>query len=113
MSFYEESIKRLQAIEDGSYHSVSYAGKEQTPAVQTRKGTGVLKDDIVTCFKEAPNRVRSPKEVSDWLVANRNWSDDKNLRSRVSNLLRKIVKDDLENWLDKAGHGRYRLRAEA
>lgn len=116
---YQDSIKHLKAIEEGNYPQPTADEDDVTePAVRTRKSTGILRADIRACFLEAPALLRSPKEVTEWLVTKRSWPDTKNMGSRVSNLLRKIAFDKQKNknsqipddyWLAKEKHGKYRL----
>ena len=62
---------------------------------QVRRDTHSLKEHIHEYFKSRPRMVQSPKEISKWLTSEKTWSDE-GLRPRVSNLLRKIVKEEKE-----------------
>jgi hypothetical protein len=104
VSAYEQAITNLNAIEKGEYTKVS--GDSSNPKLRTRKDSHSLKDHIHEYFKKRPRMVTSPKNLSKWLIDEKGWDEEK-LRTRISNLLRKIVKD--EPWLDRAGHGKYQF----
>lgn len=106
ISAYEQSIKNLEALESGQYQSLVREGAEAAP--QVRKDSHALKEHIHEYFKSRPRIVQSPKGLSKWLVEEKGWVDD-GLRPRISNLLRKIVKE--ESWLNRAGHGKYQFVA--
>ena len=105
---YEQAIHNLKAIEDGQYQAVG--GKDGTEAPpKVRKDSHALKEHIHEYFKARSRIVQSPKGLSKWLVEEKGW-DEERLRTRISNLLRKIVKE--EPWLDRAGHGKYMYQAD-
>jgi hypothetical protein len=102
---YEQAISNLNAIENGEYTKVS-SESAQKPRLRTRKDSHSLKDNIHEYFKERPRMVTSPKNLSKWLIDEKGW-DKERLKTRISNLLRKIVKE--EPWLSRAGHGKYQF----
>jgi primase-polymerase (primpol)-like protein len=102
---YEQAISNLNAIENGEYTKVSNENAHK-PRLRTRKDSHSLKDNIHEYFKERPRMLTSPKKLSKWLIEEKGW-DEERLRTRISNLLRKIVKE--EAWLNRAGHGKYQF----
>lgn len=105
-AFYQQHVKNLRKLEEGKY-KVNEEG-DAAPAVR-RRGSSQLKDMVYEYFKAHPLMLQSPKGVCDWLVSNKNVADDEGLRTRVSNLLRKIVKE--EAWLQNVGHGKYQFKS--
>ncbi len=106
VSAYEQSIRNLKALESGNFAGLM--NNSSNPAPVVRKDSYSLKESIHEYFKSHPRMTQTPKGLSKWLTEEKGWPED-TLRARVSNMLRKIEKE--ESWLTKAGHGKYQYVA--
>lgn len=106
VSVYKQTLQKLNDVQEGNYDTAASKPVEAaTPSV--RRGSSELKNAAYEYFSQHPLMVQSPKGLCQWLTTSKGWPGD-NLRPRVSNLLRKVVKE--ENWLVRAGHGKYQFK---
>jgi hypothetical protein len=104
---YENCLSNIQAVVSGDFSSLLEAPTTKAkPQYKGRKGTHKLREDVFEFFESRPHRIESPKTLSKWLISDKGWPAD-GLGIKVSNLLRKIVKE--EGWLNKVGHGKYQF----
>ncbi|MBH23132.1 MAG: hypothetical protein CMH57_01475 [Myxococcales bacterium] len=99
---YESNLTKLQELEEGKFKEiVEEATTENTPAKDNKQ----LKEEIYQYFVQRPQLTQSPQGVTVFLINERDWPDEKGFKIRVSNLLRKIARE--EPWLERKGHGKY------
>ena len=104
---YERTLDQLTALEEGAFDAIVGAGGSPEP--QRQRDTKALKQQLYEYFAARPRLVQSPRGVAAHLQDELGW-DDKGLRVRVSNMLRKIERE--ESWLEKQGHGKYQFVPE-
>ncbi|MEO1268905.1 MAG: hypothetical protein AAFX99_12455 [Myxococcota bacterium] len=99
---YESSLSRLQELEDGKFKEiVEEATNEPAPTRDNKQ----LKEEIYQYFVQRPQLTQSPQGITLYLINERSWPGEKGFKIRVSNLLRKIARE--EPWLERKGHGKY------
>lgn len=103
---YETSLRNFSALAEGRTQ-VKDNGIVDVP----QRSNQELKDVIYEYFSNKPRFSQSPKGLTRWLIS-QGWAE-KGLNMRVSNLLRKVVDDDNEKWLIRAGHGKYQFGSNA
>ncbi len=94
---YESSLNNLTAVKEGR------TDLTEDGELPRRRTNQELKDVVYEYFASRPRFSQSPKGLTQHLVK-QGWAE-KGLNLRVSNLMRKIVKE--ESWLAKANHGKY------
>lgn len=123
VAVHETNLQRLRALAEGKFDAlVKSSGMytleedddegedEDAESPEVRRNTQELKELAYEYFQTHPMLVQTPKGLVLWLVNTKKWSAT-GLKPRVSNLLRKIVKE--EAWLQRAGHGKYQYKPQA